>query len=149
MKLLTKATYMQNSYPLDFVGNKYTIDKAVYKVDEVEERKAKARIAAKGMIADEIDVKKTIYYLIDAGHTKEEAIQAVENIERTRKTNQEERAQRKMVVGALWVMVGMLLSVFSSQLYFMSNSSKIIFAGLSIIYGTIHFIKGASLKRNF
>ena len=140
---------MQNSYPLGFVSNKYTIDKAVYKVDEAEERKAKARIAAKGMIADDIDLNKTINYLIEAGHSKEEAIKTVENIERIRKTNLEERAQRKMVVGALWVLVGMLLSVFSPQLYFMSKSSTIIFAGLSIIYGTIHFIKGASIKRNF
>lgn len=138
---------MQNSYSLEFVTNKYNINKAVYKVDEVEEKKAKARSEAEGMIADEIDVKKTIAFLVDAGHTREEAITTVANIERIRITVTEEKAQRKMVVGALWVLIGLVLTVFSSQINLLSKSSTIIFAGLSIVYGTFHFLKGATLRQ--
>lgn len=138
---------MQDTCHLNFQSTKHRISKAVYKVNEAEEKKAKARTAAEGMVADNIEQSKTISYLMDAGYSSEEAKKTVRNIKKIRRSVREKKAQKKMVIGALWVLFSMVVTVVSYRITLFGGSNMFI-AGLGIIYGSFHFFKGISIKRH-
>lgn len=113
--------------------------KPIYKVNEIEEKKAFAKKEAMGMVENGIEKVKTVRYLVEAGYSLQDAGYIVANLEIAKEKVKQKKAQNRKFSGASWVAIGTLVAIGS---YYMANDIGFVPAGLAILFGAIQCLKG-------
>ena len=135
---------MQNTYGIGISSSPKVRVKPIYKVDEIEEKKANAIEEAQGMVESGIPRDKTINYLVEAGYSHQDANQQVGNLELIRKKMTGRKARKKIFIGTLLVAIGLMAAAGSDTI--LPVNVGFLLAGLTIFYGGIQFFRGFTAK---
>ena len=135
---------MQNTYGIGVPVHLKDRTKPIYKVNKTEERKAIAKEEAIGMVENRIARDKTIRYLVEAGYSVQEARDLVAGLESTKAKMKIQKAQRRMFIGGLWIVTGVVITLISYHI--ITVNAGFVLSGAAILFGGIQLFKGVAVS---
>lgn len=107
---------------------------------DLDAKRRKVEQSVYQMIVGKISKDNTISYLMKSGYSKPDARRLVEKVETGVRKFRQKKGQRKMVFGAIFVMLGLIISLL--PLSIIPLKTAFLLSGIMVLIGGIRFLRG-------